>query len=75
MKPLTPDKRAGLSVTGLLLMILAVALGAASYKLNGLPELPMKSDEATILGSAVFAALAGFACLLKGTEASPRVRK
>ena len=75
MKPMTPDRRAGLSVTGILLLLLAFALGAASVKFFGVPSWPLRDQEAPFLGSAGASALAGFICLLKGTEAASGVRK
>ncbi len=68
MKRMTPDTRAGLSVTGILLLILGVALGVISLKTNGMPNLPMPNQEVTMLGIAGAACLLGLGCLLKGTE-------
>ena len=75
MKPLTPDRRSGLAVTGLLLFMLAIALVAAAYKLHGIPQWPLKETEAGWLGGAALAALGGFGCLMMGTDVSTSPRK
>jgi hypothetical protein len=75
MKPLSPDKRAGLSVTGLLLVLLAVVLCAASCKVNGLPQWPLRADEVSYFAGAVMAGLLGVVCMFMGTEESSKARK
>ena len=75
MKPLSPDKRAGLSVTGLLLIVFAIGLGFASYRTNGVPTWPMPSDELALVAVSATAAIIGFGCIMKGTEPSSNLRK
>jgi hypothetical protein len=69
---LTPDQKAGLSVTGLLLVIVAMGLGIAGYCLYGVPQWPMPQSEMAYAFGAAAAAFVGVCCLYKGTDATSR---
>jgi hypothetical protein len=67
-RQLTPDQRAGLSVTGLLLLAFGAALAYFCYRMYGLPVPPMEKFEVYLAGISGVTAFVGLACMYKATD-------